>query len=108
MIHPPIDKIRIIQRQLRRSIDDIIRCLHPQHEAVILVTDLVSPASETPAGVDVVFILEGGEELFKDAFALEGRGGVAVIEAAVVGRDDFVVGLEHRGVEEAGDAVFED
>lgn len=108
MIHPPIDEIGIIQRQLRRAVNDVIRRLHAQHETVILIAHLVSPATETPARVDVVFVLEGGEELLEDAFALEGGGWVPVVEAAVVRADDLVRGLEHRGGEEACDAVFED
>lgn len=75
---------------------------------MILVPNFVSPAAEAAAGVDVVFVLQGGEELFENAFALEGRGGIPVVEAAVVGTDDLIVGLEHGRVEEAGDAIFED
>ena len=74
---------------------------------MILVTDLVAPAAEAAAGVDILG-LEGGEEFGEDAFALEGGSGVAVVEAAVVGGDDFVVGAEHFGVEEALDGVFEE
>lgn len=70
VIYPPIDEIRIIERQLRRAVDNMISGLDPQHEAMILIPNLVSPASETATGVDV-FFLELGEELFKDAFALE-------------------------------------
>lgn len=84
VIYPPIDEIRIIERQLRRAIDNVIGGLNPQHEAMILIPNLVSPASETAAGIDV-FSLEPGEELCEDAFALECGGRVAVIETAVVG-----------------------
>ena len=62
---------------------------------MVLVPDFVAPGAEAAAGVDVVGVLESGEELFEDTFALEGGGGVAVVEAAVVGGDDLVVGLEH-------------
>lgn len=104
MIDPSIHEIRIIQRQLRRAVDDVIGCLDTQHEAVILVAHLVAPAAE-PAPREDVLGLQGGEELFEHALALEGRGRVAVVEAAVVGRDDLVGGLEHGGVEEAADGV---
>ena len=77
--------------------------LDAEHEAVVLVADLVAPGAEAAAGVDV-FLLEFGEELLQHALALEGRGRVAVVEAAVVGGDDFVVGLQHGRVYEAGDA----
>ena len=73
---------------------------------MVLVADFVSPAAEAAAGVDVLF-LELGEELFEDAFALEGWGWVTVVEAAVVGADDLVIGLEHFGVDETLDAVTE-
>ena len=79
---------------------------HTQHEAVVLVADLVSPAAEAAAGVYVLF-LELGEELLQDAFALEAWSRVAVVEAAVVCADDFVIGLDHFRVEEALDAVAE-
>ena len=106
MIDPPIHKIRIIERQFRRTVDDMIGRLDPQHEAVILIADFVAPAAEAAAGVDV-FFLEFGQELFEDAFAFEGRGRVAVVEAAVVSGDDFVGGFEHVGCDEAFDAVGE-
>ena len=73
---------------------------------MILVPDLISPATEPAPGVNV-HVLEFGQELFEDALTLEGRGWVAVVEAAVVGRDDLVGGFEHVGVEEALDGVFE-
>ncbi len=104
MIDPSIDEVRIIQRQFRGPIDDIIGRLDTQHETMILVTDFVAPAAEAAAGVDV-FFLEAGEELCEDGFALEGGGRVAVVEAAVVGGHDFVGGLEHFGRDEAFDAV---
>ena len=74
---------------------------------MILIPNLVSPATEPSTGVNV-HVLKFGEELFEDAFALEGRGWVAVVEAAVVGRDDLIGGFEHVGVEEALDGVFEE
>lgn len=45
--------------------------------------------------------------MFEDTLPFEARGWVAVVEAAVVGGDNFVAGLEHLGVDEALDAVAE-
>ena len=106
-IYPPVDEIRIIECQLRRAIHNTVRRFDTQHETVILIPDLVSPATEPSAGVNV-HVLEFGEELFEDALTLERRRWVAVIEAAVVGRDDLVGGFEHVGVEEALDRAFEE
>lgn len=107
VIDPAVDEVWVIEGQLGGAVDDMVGGLDAEHEAVVLVADLVTPAAEAAAGVDV-FGLEGGEELFEDAFALEGRGRVAVVEAAVVGADDFVGGAEHGGVDEALDAVCEE
>ncbi len=84
----------------------MIRSLNAEHETVILVPDLVPPAAEAAAGEDV-FSLELREQLGQNAFALEGRGRVSVVEGAVVGRHDLVFGAEHLGVHEAGDVVAE-
>lgn len=107
VVDASIDEVRVIQRQLRRAVDDVIGRLHAQHEAVVLIAHLVAPAAEASPREDVLG-LQGGEELFEHAFALQGRGGVAVVEAAVVGRDDLVGRLEHGGVEEAADGVGEE
>ena len=107
MILPSVHKVRIVKRQLGGTVHDVIGGFHAEHKRVILVADLVAPAAEASARVDV-FGLEGGEEFGEDAFALEGGGWVAVVEAAVVGRDDFVVRPEHFGVEEALDGFFEE
>lgn len=107
MIQPPVDEIRVIQRQLRGAVDDVVRRLHTEHETVILVPDFVSPGPEPAARVDVVVVLQGRKQLLQDALALEGWGRVAMVEAAVVGADDFVRRLQHGGVEEAGDGVGE-
>ncbi len=73
---------------------------------MILVPDFVAPAAEAAAGVDVE-VLQLGQELLENAFALESRGRVTVIEAAVVGGDNLVGWAEHFGVEEPFDAVAE-
>ena len=100
-----IDKVRVIQRQLDGAVDERVGGLDAEHEAVVLVADFVAPAAEAAAGEDVLF-LEFGEELFEDALAFEGWGGIAVVEAAVVGGYDFVGGFEHLGGDEALDGVF--
>ena len=106
VIDPAVDEIGIIQCQLRCAVDDMICRLHAEHEGVILVSDFVAPAAEPAAGEDIAG-LEFWEELLEHAFALEGWRRVAVVEAAVVGADDLVVGTEHFGVDEATDAVLE-
>lgn len=50
---------------------------------------------------------ESRKELCEDALTLERRGGVTVVEAAVVGGDDLILGLDHLGVDETLDAVLE-
>ena len=72
-----------------------------------MVADLVAPAAEAATGEDVK-VLEFGEELFQHTFAFEGRGRVAVVEAAVVGRDDFVIRFEHLCGDEAADRILEE
>ena len=106
MVDSRVDEIRVIERQLRGAVDDIVCRLGAQHEAVVLVADLVPPAAEAAAGVDVPF-LQFGQQLLEHAFALEARGRVPVVEAAVVGRDNLVGGSQHLGVEQTLDAVFE-
>lgn len=50
-------------------------------------------------------LLQSGEQLCEDAFALEGWGGVAVVETAVVGRDYLVTGRKHLGVDETLEGI---
>ena len=106
IVDPAVDEIGVVERQLGGPVDDVIGRFDAQHEAVILVADLVPPAAEAAAGVNVLF-LQFGQELLEDAFALEGWGWVTVVEATVVGADYFVIGFEHFGVDEALDAVGE-
>lgn len=73
---------------------------------MVLVADLVAPAAEAATRPDV-HVLELGQELLEHTLALERGSGVAVVEAAVVGADDLVLGLEHLGVDETLDAVAE-
>ena len=106
MINPPIYEIRVIKRKFGSAIDDVISGFDAEHETVVLVPDFVAPGAEAAAGEDGFFI-EGGEEGLQHGFAREGWGGVAVVEAAVVGGDDFVGGAEHFCGDEAFDAVGE-
>lgn len=103
----PVDEIRVVERELDGAVDDGVGGLDAQHEGVVLVADFVAPAAEAAAREDVLF-LQFGEELLEDALALEGRGRVAVVEAAVVGGDEFVGGLEHLRGDEAADGVLEE
>ena len=107
MIDAPIYKIGIIQRQLRGSINDMIRRLHAQHKAVVLVPHLVPPAAKSTAGVDV-FFLQLGQKLLEHALALERGSGVPVVEAAVVCANDLIGGFQHLGGNQATDAVLEE
>ena len=84
MINPSVYEIRVIEGKFRGAIDDVISGFDTEHETVVLVSDFVAPGAEAAAGEDGFFV-EGGEEGFEDGFALEGGGGVAVVEAAVVG-----------------------
>ena len=106
MIDPPIDEIRVVERQFGGTVDDGICSFDAEHEGVILIADLVSPAAEAAAGEDV-FLLQAGEELFQHAFTLQRRGRVAVLEAAVVFADDFVGGVEEFGGDEAAEGFFD-
>lgn len=105
IIRPRIHEIRVIERELDSTVDNVIDRLDTEHERVVLVADLVAPAAEAAARVDVQ-VLQLGQELLEHAFALEGWRWIAVVEAAVVKRDDFVGWLEHSRVYEALDAVF--
>lgn len=73
---------------------------------MVLVADLVAPAAEAAARPDVLG-LQLGQELLEHALALERGGGVAVVEAAVVGAHDLVAGQHHLRVHQALDAVGE-
>lgn len=102
-----VDEIGIVEGEFSGAVDDVIDSLDTKHERVVLVTDLVAPAAESATGVDA-HLLQLGEELGKGALALEAWGWVAVVEAAVVGGDDFVLGLDHFGVDEALDGILEE
>ena len=54
LILPPIDHIREIQRQLHPSKLHVIHRLHAQHEAMILIRNLILPAPEPAPAVDTL------------------------------------------------------
>lgn len=69
---------------------------------MVLVTNLVAPATEAATRPDV-HVLELGENLGECALTLQRGSGVAVVEATVVCGDDLVGGLQHLGVDETLD-----
>jgi hypothetical protein len=70
-------------------------------------TNLVSPAAETTSGVDVLG-LELGKKLFEDALTFKRRGWVTVIETTVISGDNFIIRLDHFGVDETLNGVTKD
>ena len=105
-VDSPVDEIRIVEGQLGGAVDDVVRSFDAKHKRVVLIADFISPAAEAAAGIDIL-CLELRQELFQNAFALQARGWVAVVEASVISRNNLVVRLEHLGVDKALDAVFE-
>lgn len=73
---------------------------------VILVANLVLPGSEAAPGENI-FALEIRQRLGQGIVTLEARRGIPVIEAANVGADDLVFGVQQAGVDEPLDAVLE-
>lgn len=71
---------------------------------MVLVADLVAPATEAATGPDTL-LLELRENLGEGTLTLQGGGGVTVVEAAVVGGDNLITGLEHLGVDETLDRL---
>lgn len=102
-----VDKVRIVECQLDGTAVDGIDGLNTEHEGVVLVTDLVSPAAESTTGENV-HGLKLGEDLLEDALTLKGGGGVTMVESTVVSRDNLVLGLDHLGVDETLDAILEE
>jgi hypothetical protein len=64
-----IDEVGIVESELNRTVDDVIGGLNAKHEGMILVSDFVSPASESPTRVDI-HCLKFGEELRKNTLTL--------------------------------------
>ena len=74
---------------------------------MVLVADLVTPRAETATGPDTL-LLELGQNLGEGTLTLQAGSGVTVVEAAVVGGDDFITRLEHLGVDETLDRIGEE
>lgn len=100
-----VDEVRVVEGQLNRTVDNVVNSLNTKHERVVLVTDLVAPASETATRPDAL-LLKLGEKLSESTLTLQRWGGVTVVESAVVGRDNLVVGVEHLSVNETLDGVL--
>ena len=99
-----VDEVGVVEGQLNGTVDNVVDGLHTQHEGVVLVADLVAPAAEATTRPDAL-LLQLGQDLGEGTLTLQGGGGVAVVEAAVVGGDDLVVGPEHVGVDQTLDGV---
>ncbi|KAH0194592.1 Udp-Galactopyranose mutase in complex with Udp, partial [Aureobasidium melanogenum] len=102
-----VNKVGVEERKLDGAVDNSINSLNTLHERVVLVTNLVTPSTEATTRVDV-HVLKLGKELLKDTLTLERRSRVTVIELAVVGRDNLVLGLEHLSVDKTLDTVLEE
>lgn len=96
----------MVEGEFNSSVVDGIHSLHAQHEGVILVANLVAPAAEAAARQNVLS-LQLGEELLQDTLTLQAGRRVAVVEAAVVGGNNLVLGADHVRVDETLDAVLE-
>lgn len=100
-----IDEVRVVEGQLNGTVDNVVNSLNTKHERVVLVTDFVAPASETATRPDAL-LLKLREKLSESTLTLQRWGGVTVVESAVVGRDNLVIGLEHLSVNETLDGVL--
>ena len=63
-----VDEIGVVEGELDGAVDDRVDGLGTQHEAVVLVADLVAPAAEAATRPDVLG-LELGEELLEYSLA---------------------------------------
>lgn len=101
-----VDEVGVVERQLHSTVDNVVSGLNTQHKGVVLVADLVLPAAEAATRVDVLG-LQLGQELCQHAVALKGGCGVTMVEFAVVGGNDLILGQDHLGVDEALNTVLE-
>lgn len=102
-----VDKVGVVQSQLNGTVDDVVDGFDTQHERVVLVTDLVAPATETATRPDAL-LLELGQDLGQSTLTLQRGSGVTVVEAAVIGGDDLVARTEHLSVDETLDRLSEE
>lgn len=93
-----VDKVRVVQRQFDGTVYDVVSGLNTEHKRVVLVANLVPPATEPTSGVDTE-VLELRKKLGQNTLTLQRWRGVAVVELAVVGRDNLVLRLNHVGVD---------
>lgn len=101
-----VNEVRVVQRQFDGAVHNVVSSLDTEHKRMVLVADLVPPATEPTSRVDAK-VLKLREKLRQDALTLESGRGVTVVKFAVVGRDDLVLGLDQIGVNQALDAVLE-
>lgn len=102
-----VDEIGIVKCELDGAVHNVISCLNTEHKGVVLITNLVAPAAEASTGVDI-FGLELGEEFLQNTLALKRRSWVTVVKAAVVSRNNLVLGLDHFSVDETLDGFLEE
>lgn len=102
-----VDKVRVVQRQFDGTVYDVVSGLNTEHKRVVLVANLVPPATEPTSGVDTE-VLELRKKLGQNTLTLQRWRGVAVVELAVVGRDNLVLRLNHVGVDQTLNAVLEE
>ena len=93
-----IDNVWVVQSQLLGPEKDVVGCLDTQHHAVVLVSNLVLIAAKPAPAPDVV-LLQPRECLAEDLVAAQGRGGVPVLDAAVVKGHDLVARLQELRVD---------
>lgn len=107
LVLAPVDKVGIVEGELDGAIENVVCGFDAEHEAMILIANLVAPAAEATARVDI-HGLELGEQLGEHAFALEGGRRVAVVEASVVCGYNLIIGREHLRVDETLQGVAHD
>lgn len=88
-----VDEVRVVEGKLDSTVDSIVNSLDTQHKRVVLVSDLVLPRTETATGENVL-VVQVRKDLLESSVTLQSGGGVAVVETAVVGADNFVTGLK--------------
>lgn len=111
LLQPPlgvstaVDEVGVVERQLDSAVDNVVCRLHTEHERVVLVTNFVLPAAEATTRVDVLG-LQLGQQLSQDTITLDGGRRVAVVELAMVSRDDLILRQDHLSVDQALDTVL--
>jgi hypothetical protein len=96
---------RVLQRELLGAVQDVVHALHADKAAVVLVCHLVLVGPEATATPDIL-LLQVGQCLLQHPVSLQRRGGVPVLQAAVVDGHDLVGGLDHLRVDGALDGFL--